>query len=252
MEIGIVYLATGSYIQYFEAFKETLNYFFPGYQKKVTIISDALDEYDGVIIKDTVFQVKKIINLPYPMISYFKQIWILELLDFKSDYYFYFDADTMFREVPNYDWKELIQVMSHGPVFNLHPFYDLYLNGRCEQCDIDSFNEYNTERCEDMQCYIPYGTEYDYIIGSFFAGSGKDFKSICEKIKNDITQDLKLSRDWKIPRFFDENYLNHYALHHKCSKRTLLVMNEYGIGNEQTFGIQKNLNPEIKIERIKE
>ena len=96
--IEIIYLATGSYKKFIPGFFGSLEFFFPGYSKIITVISDDLSCCKDVEVDDSVieFNIRKVIQLPYPFPSYFKYNYVREYCSRKADYVFYFDADTIF------------------------------------------------------------------------------------------------------------------------------------------------------------
>ena len=81
--IGIFYIATGVYKEYFENFINTIKYIFPGYNKELIIISDGLKEYDNKFINDAHVHVEDFINYPYPFININK----LQIVNYYAEKY---------------------------------------------------------------------------------------------------------------------------------------------------------------------
>ena len=207
--IEIVYLATGSYKNFIGTFIHNIKLFFPGYKKILTIISDGLEEYNDIFICDDIIMTKvhKIMHLPYPFITYFKYNYINEFCTSNSDYLFYFDADTVFIDNPNINWENIIKTMNNSVIVSNHIFYAFDDNNK----GVESLFKYNTEKNQKYSTYIDKDV-YNYVIGSFFGGDRIEVKHLCDEIINNITNDLKNSnREWYIPKFIDEAYLNSVA-----------------------------------------
>ena len=104
---------------------------------------------------------------------------------------------------------DVLKMADENILLSFHPFYaydeeDYYAPG---------LSSSNTERNPEYSTYIEYDT-YDYIIGSFFAGSTENILKLCDKIINMMAEDLKKEgRRWYIPKYMDEAYLNSISLH---------------------------------------
>lgn len=214
--IEILYIATSTYTAYCDGFLETVKYFAPGRDKHITILSDRLSELDGTKTEDgTPITVIHMFDLLYPCINLHKS-YFLQQLDFDADYIFYFDADTKFRNVPNYDWDELFKTMDEGRVLiSKHPVYALKdgesLFGWEKKTWIANFCTENlTDRDPNSQAYIGYET-YTYVISSFFAANNKTMRALNNLIVRMNRQDLTRSKGYHIPLFMDENYFNALA-----------------------------------------
>lgn len=209
--IEIIYLATGSYKKFIPGFFGSLEFFFPGYSKIITVISDDLSCCKDVEVDDSVieFNIRKVIQLPYPFPSYFKYNYVREYCSRKADYVFYFDADTVFVNNEFFVCDDVLKMADENILLSFHPFYaydeeDYYAPG---------LSSSNTERNPEYSTYIEYDT-YDYIIGSFFAGNTENILKLCDKIINMMAEDLKKEgRRWYIPKYMDEAYLNSISLH---------------------------------------
>lgn len=250
--IEIVYLATGSYKQFAKQFFDSIKLFFPGYKKIITIISDGLEEYkhfSNIISNDIIeINVHKIVQLPYPFISYFKYNYTKEFCSNKADYIFYFDADTVFIENSLEHFGNILKLADSNILLSKHPFY---VSEEFE-CAICTFFDYNTER-DPSYCSCIEQEEYEYVIGSFFAGTTKNVMILCDKIVSLITEDLNSSnREWYIPKFMDESYLNSLSikdLELSFAKEQFSILN--GCNNILDFTICKQKKFDIvKEERI--
>lgn len=212
--IRIVYVATHSYCYYAKAFMESLPFFAPGMKKIVTILSDHLEDWDGYVNGDIIStSVIKMFDLYYPCINLHKAYFIEQLPPIGSDYIFYFDADTLFQEVPNYDWDGFFKELDEGKLaISKHPAYALKdgatLYKQEKQLWIDNFFTPNlTEKDPNSSAYI--GAEkYTYVISSFFGGTRETMHAICEEIMRITRYDLSRQRGYHIPLYMDENYFN--------------------------------------------
>ena len=211
--IEVLYVATDSYVEYRHEFFSTFKYFAPGREKHITILSNAMEDCDGIVLEDgTQVNVIKMLDLLYPCINLHKSYFI-EQLNFDADYIFYFDADTAFKNVPDYDWDEMFRCLDEGQVLiSRHPLYSLkpgtkFLDWKREEW-IDNFcSENMTEKDPTRQSYIPYDT-YTYTISSFFAAN-KRIMSILNNLIIKMTRiDLTRRTGYHIPPFMDENYFN--------------------------------------------
>ena len=212
--IRIVYIATHSYCYYAKAFMESLNNFAPGMKKIVTILSDHLEDWEGYLNGDIIStSVVKMFDLYYPCINLHKAYFIEQLPPVNTDYIFYFDADTVFKHVPDYDWDAFFKDLDEGKLaISKHPVYALkdgaLLFYEEKQKWIDNFFTSNlTEKDPNSSAYIS-GDKYTYIISSFFGGSKETMHKICEEIMRITRYDLSRQRGYHIPLYMDENYFN--------------------------------------------
>lgn len=247
--IEIVYLATGSYRQFAETFFNTLYLFFPGYKKIITIVSDGLEDYEKYSSEDILeINYHKILQLPYPFVSYFKFNYIKEYNSGKADYIFYFDADTQFIQNDNIDFDNILKLADSNVLLSMHPFYAF----KDDYESVNTLYEYNTERDSRYCSYIGLN-QYDYVIGSICGGSKENMLKLCDKIISMMTADLKHpDRKWYIPKFMDETYLNSISLTDtdlNYVKEQFCVMYEWYEFTNFTFCWQKGF-PIEKEERI--
>lgn len=214
--IEVLYVATSSYAEYRHEFFSTFKYFAPGREKHITILSDGMEDCDGIILEDgTRVSVVKMFDLLYPCINLHKSYFI-EQLNFNADYIFYFDADTKFKNVPGYDWDAMFGAMDAGEVLiSRHPVYSLkkgaYLLDWERDMWISNFCSANmTEKDPRKQSYIAKDT-YTYVISSFFAASNLTMHVlnglIIKMNRADLTRNA-YGAGYYIPPYMDENYFN--------------------------------------------
>lgn len=254
--IRIVYIATHSYCYYAKAFMESLPFFAPGMKKMVTILSDHLENFDGYWNGDIIScSVIKMFDLYYPCINLHKPYFIEQLPAMGADYVFYFDADTLFQEKPDYDWDAFFKELDEGKLaISKHPVYALKdgasLFKQEKKLWVDNFFTPNlTEKDPNSSAYI--GAEnYTYVISSFFGGSRETMHTICEELMRLTRFDLSRQRGYHIPLYMDENYFNalvydyEHGVNSKFSFSVKQYSEVYGCDNDKydtVFMYQKNL-----------
>lgn len=201
MAIDIFYIATGVYCEYFPKFLETLPLFFPDIEKRVSIISDALKEYDGYNANNIAIKVIHQLDLPYPIIPLLKTYFIKTYLPFDSEYIFYFDADTFFLKKDKEYWEQLYNVINMGEVLLAeHPgkHYPAH------------------ELNEESECFIPRGVFFFPIISSFFGGKKEKMITFLDEVNKKISHDLTYHKNdhpvHYIPPLFDQDYITKLQL----------------------------------------
>ena len=254
--IRIVYVATHSYCYYAKNFMESLPNFAPGMKKMVTILSDHLEDWDGYWNGDIIStNVIKMFDLYYPCINLHKPYFIEQLPAVGADYVFYFDADTLFQEVPDYDWESFFKELDEGKLaISKHPVYalkdgaELYKTKK-ENWISNFFTANLTEKDPNSSAYIG-DSEYTYVISSFFGGTSETMHKICEEMMRITRYDLSRQRGYHIPLYMDENYFNAlvYDYEHGVNDKFKFSVKQYsevyGVDNDRydtVFMYQKNL-----------
>ena len=201
--IGIIYMATSIYKEYFYKFLNSFNKLFPEDNKTLIIISDGLQEYDNKQYDNFKIIVKNIVDLPYPIITACKLRYLTEFIkDYDFDYILYFDADTIILEKPIEFWDYLKSKLdTQKLIVSLHPHY-LYTPDR------DFGEPFIISNPESVgytdKKYV--NANRSYIITSFFAGVPSIIKYIDDKLYTMLGEDLSKFR-W-MPLYPDEAYLN--------------------------------------------
>ena len=205
MNIGIFYIATSIYKEYFNKyFLPSLYNLFPNDIKNIIIISDEYLSFHNV--DNCKFYFEDIIDFPYPIINLCKfQIIEKYAKKYNIDIILYFDADTIIFEKPLEFWNNLKQkcidhkdklILSYHPhyLYNINfnfnnEYFFPYIDGSCINVD--------TNIIKDKKCYM---------MTSFFMCYKDALYSYSKKIYNLANQNLKNLR-W-IPNLSDETYLN--------------------------------------------
>lgn len=206
--IEIVYTCTGGYVNYAELFLNSLKYFFPSNRKIVRIISDDAEKWKGFLDENIIYT--EVISRPtllYPCVPIHKMYWINEIPRTNADYIFYFDADTIFKEVPNYNWNRLFKKLDEGEVMiSKHPVY-ISNNEAMINSYLPYFFSTNTDRNPQNASYIE-DEVYTYVITSFFGANNIEMHRICNEIVSLQKEDMIRTKPYWIPMFIDENYFN--------------------------------------------
>lgn len=218
MKIQIIYIATNDYIGYLDGFTSSIGYFFEGYKKNVTILSNK-DIVSLPEVENVDFNTIHILDLMYPSFNLNKNYIVNQVIDDTCDYIFYFDADTKFIKNSEYKWKRLINLMNDNSVLlTSHPFYSMTDNAKLwgqtkVQLISNLFTKNLTEKEEWSSAYIPFDT-YTYVNSAFFAAKTDVMRHFNERIISLIKMDLKrhfmpeIQQTYHIPQFIDENYFN--------------------------------------------
>lgn len=257
--IEVIYFATGDYVKYLKNFLDSIKYFFPTVQKLVRIVTNADIGDIELPCNDVVgVEVIKILDLFYPCVNLHKTYFIEQMNHDWADYIFYFDADTVFMNVPEYFWKDIVDYMNRGYfVMSVHPFYTLSDEDKYKQRDIDNLFSSMTERSESSSACIPQ-ERYTYVISSFFCASVKAMHTMCQEVNHMIKEDMRREKGYHIPLYIDENYFNKivYNCEYGLDNRFAIKVDTYiQLGNSlnntnyRHFLIQKNMNKEFKTSR---
>jgi len=258
--IEIIYVATGDYVKFYKAFIESIKYFFPFVKKIVKIITNR--ELEPIELCDDIikFEVINILDLFYPCINLHKTYFIKQLKHDEADYIFYFDADSVFLNKPEYFWGDIINLMNDGYfITGIHPYYLLPDSDEYKERDISVFFTHMTERNKMSSAYIE-EEKYTYIISSFFGGKKDTMLKMCDEVNHMIREDMIRFKGYHIPPYIDENYFNKivYNCEHGIDNRFKIKVGAYIIlgGNnipsdnyQETFLAQKNMHKEFKTSR---
>lgn len=203
MKIGIFYIATSVYVNYFENFLVSIHNLFPNDEKELIVLSDGLSEYNDKKINGVNIKVIEILDYPYPIITANKVKTVAYYMKkLNLEYAMYVDADTICLEQSNELWENLKSKIKAGKfIMSYHPHY-LYTPNR----------EFGNPFIVDMKYSVGYmdkklvNDNKCYIITSFFLGRYDEIKKYGDLIYKMLGEDLKNIR-W-MPVYPDEAYFN--------------------------------------------
>lgn len=237
--ILVFYIATSVYKEYFKKyFVNTVTNLFPDNYKTVVLISDGLEEYDGVKLDvHTKIEWHDIIDFPYPIINLCK-FQIVEKyvkLHNEADILLYFDADSLIFQKNEAFWEELkIDMIDNYPdkmFFSYHPHYLYNMN-------FNFGREYFfPQRGETylQDCWYHIMKEKCYIMTSFFMCNVKALHYFTQRVYEMSKLDLRNSRS--IPELSDETYINIINLQDNVlNNKNNIKLNRYITINPYIYG----------------
>ena len=199
--LGIYYLATNEYCLGFSNFINSLKNFMPELEKTVLIISDKLEEYDGVEVSGIKCKLCRINHYPWPMIALFK-MYNINRFRGNYDYVMYCDSSLIFYEQSTVDLNYWLE--SGKIILTRHAMSEPYnLN------DGEKFNSYPVK---GSISYIDPQVKFTYVQAGFFFGPAKNVYKMCYEISQMVERDLSRRL---IPKWHDETYLNRWQIDNK-------------------------------------
>lgn len=208
-QIGIYYICTGVYKNWFAGFLESLNHFMPKDEKYVFIISDGLDEYTDYESDDKQVKVASIDHIhyyPWPIVTLFKFKYILDNKKSSMDYCFYFNANSWVLEKDIDFWNDLNSMLSKN---------DLMVTYHAVNASKQSKNDFikgASIRNKKSTSYIK-DQNYFKLQAAFFGGKSTPFYEMCENHLALLTEDLKNNI---IAPAADESYFNKYIFENRA------------------------------------
>lgn len=195
--LGIYFIATSNYKTGFQYFQKNLHLLYPEMKKTVIILSDGLEEWDGIVEGNTSYIVHKIPHYPWPIITLFKMKYILDYR-IPCDYICYVNGNLQIN--PKFDFSKINEYIDLDKLnVTRHSWYL-----------VDTFEDKNGSAYDkglkkESRSYIP--EPYIYIQAAFFIGPTMLVRRMCEDVCNMCEADLKENI---IPNYHDESYLNRY------------------------------------------
>lgn len=257
--IEVIYFATGDYIKYLSGFLSSIKNFLPTIRKKLRIVTNKdilITEQPTDVIE---IEVIKTFDLFYPCVNLHKTYFIQQMNHDGVDAIFYFDADTVFLDVPEYDWDDFLSTIINDGYFSIsmHPFFALSDSDKYKVRDVNNLFTGMTERNPNSSAYIP-AERYSYVISSFFAARTDVMLNVCKKVNEMILEDMTRNKGYHIPLYIDENYFNKivYNCEYNIDRIFSIKVGMFiKLGNSESdsyqeiFLMQKNINKEFKTSR---
>lgn len=239
--IDIFYIATGPYVSYFERFILSIGNFMPGFKKRIHVITDQPERFEGYNIEGVTIDIRVQTDLPYPIIPLCKNYFIQNGITDEMVNVFYFDADTIFLEKWPAYWDWFIECLNTGKMlFANHPK--------------NYFHPYEIN--ENSQAYIPKENFSTSVISSFYGGKATamlDFcKESCSLIKNDLTTHEENGQKHYIPPLFDQDYANKYVntkSGEKCIVRYFTYIDWFNDENDEQHSLERFIQQKYDISR---
>lgn len=199
MKIGILYICTGKYIQFFNAFfKSSEAYFFKGHEINYFVFTDGnLDKFEKNKRIHRIAQEK--LGWPYDTLMRFHMFSRVSDVLRSMDFLFFFNANMKFVRAVGTDI--LPNESEHWLVGVKHPYF----------FDKDSA-DFTYENNPESAAYISVEEGTFYYQGCLSGGRTFEYLKLSEKLSKNI--DVDLSKDI-VAVWHDESHLNRYFLDHK-------------------------------------
>ena len=208
-KIAVFYIATGDYKKLFADFLESLQNFFPMYEKRVKLISDGLEEYESYEKGNVKVDLCPRINdYPWPIIALYKMWHIFENFDFSCDFSCYFNGNAIIFNHDNdvFDF-ERVTVSYHS--FNSKKF---------------AYNPWPYINISPQSCAYLENETYEYVQSCFFFGPSTMIYEMCQEVNQMLKNDMSLGF---FAQWHDESYLNKWCVLHSDFVSRQYVMTVY-------------------------
>lgn len=215
MEISILYICTGDYINFFPEFhKSCEEHFIPEMPKKYFIFTDQTDSEFFNIENILLINIDK---LSWPLNTLLRYNYFERVLDeiIKSKYTFFFNANALFVK------KISSSIIKNRKLVGvIHPGYEKKMSFR-----------YPWERRRNLTCTLSYFKRGIYYQGCFNGGESASFIELIKKCSHMTNLDLKSNL---IAKVHDESYLNFYFYYNKPEALSILYAwpEVYGVNND--------------------
>ncbi|MBQ2017041.1 MAG: hypothetical protein II208_00755 [Alphaproteobacteria bacterium] len=236
--MAIYFIATSNYKQGFEHFKRNLHLLYPDIKKTVVVLSDGLEEWDGVVENGITYRVFHIEHYVYPIIMLFK---MKHILDHKidCDYVAYLNGDLQVN--PDFDFSQIDKLI------DLSKFNTTRHAWRCGEIEV--FDSYLFDKMflnKNSVAYID--GLYAYAQSGFFIGPSEIVFKMCQDVHRMTELDLRKNI---IPSYHDESYMNRWIQDNKDSGNIvyppLKIINSHA-GAEWPLVIEKTFEKDRWIE----
>ena len=217
MKVGILFIATGRYVVFWEDFYRSCEkYFLPGHEKTYFLFTDA----ENLSVGDNVRVVAhRFRGWPEETLMRFDTFLAVESELAETDYLYFINGTMVPRRVVG---EEIFPTEEQGLTVTLHPcFYKLPLEA------------YTYDRQKKSRAYIAPGEGKYYFMGGFNGGRTADFLKLIRDL------DAATKADYAkgiIALWHDESHLNKYML----DKNPLILSPAYGFPEGMPFN-QENL-----------
>jgi hypothetical protein len=189
MKIGILYICTGKYAEFYEEFMKSLDKFLPSTEKTVFVFTDSEKIQDGIPGQVKIYQKK--LGWPYDTLMRYHMFLTQKDLLLKMDYLFFFNANMIINSVITEE--DILPSKDEDLVAVLHSSF------------VNSRGTFETR--ESSTAYLGDNEGQYYYQGCLNGGSSTNFIKMCETLKTNIDIDLenKIIAVWH-----DESHMNCY------------------------------------------
>ena len=221
MKIGILYLATGRYICFWEEFfKSAEKYLFPNAEKTYFVFTDneGIYEENNPSVKKYYYP-----KLKWPDAGLMKYDAFLKAEQDYSDidYLFYFNGNMIFTDIIG---EEILPKEENG---------NLAIAEWASYYHTKDNREYPYNRDERCWAYIPYGEGKHYYMGGLYGGKVPEFLQMCRELNDGIKMDIERGVNGH-----DESYANKYFL----NKNPLVITPNYAMPQKWKIkGFENNI-----------
>lgn len=210
MKIGIVYLATGAYNQFWKDFHDTCEqYFCVDAEKGYELFTDSPESIGCAMPNVHVRQIK---DLGWIVNTSYKSEYICGIREALEDYDFVFYINSNFLFTSPIYAVEVLPTVSDDYLTALS--FDHYLG--IDVC------HYPYDRNPQCLAYIPIGKGKRYYQGGFYGGRTKELLALSDWCREAIARDFSQK---VVARFHDESYINRYLM----DKSPKILNDEYAL-----------------------
>lgn len=245
MKIGLIYIVTGAFTEFWEEFYSSCERFFCyDAQKGYEVFTDSKELINQKIPNvcfHTIEDKNWIVNVSS------KSLFICSIKEQLDTYDFVFYLNGNFRAVAPISYLEIIPTENNDWITILSFSHYRHFPP----------DEYPYDRNIHSNAFIPYGIGKNYYQGGFYGGRTKEIILLSDWCKNRIHNDLSKG---VIARHHDESYLNKYLLdkspkmldetyafsywcNPRCKYKAVLLTKEHFFGIER-FNLIKSKNIE--------
>jgi len=234
MNIGIVIVATNAYFVLGLRFLKKFRHYYQGSSNISFFFFSNEDPTPYLNLSDnTYYYLETHKTWRDGTNSKFKNILRIESeLKEKTDYVYYFDADTDIKKPFTENW--FIGDLVGGEHFGNRTYRK---------------NGTGLDRNKKSQAYVPLDTTlpYTYYYGAFFGGKVNNVIEFCRTLRNYQTEDEKIQYE---PKGHDESYINKY-FHFNPPTHIVLTENfMFNVSHKGGLGYMRN--PNLNVEAHKE
>lgn len=206
MNIGVLYIATGRYITFWEVFfKSAEKYFITEATKHYFVFTDTKNPIEGEDTKRVKRIYQQKLGWPYDTLMRFDIFLKAEKELEEMDYIFFFNANIKF--IQNIEAKEFLPIKEN-------------LLGIRHPIILDNRNMFTYDRTPHSLAYMAENEGENYFMGSLNGGKAKEYLTLIHTLVENTQKDLENNI---VALWHDESHLNRYFYDHKGEVRILPI-----------------------------